>query len=396
MSKSRRITTYVEKDLQKKMVLLAGPRQCGKTTLANQLIERIGGEYYSWDVDEHRRLIRNSMLSEGAKLWVLDELHKNRHWRNWLKGQFDLHHKEHQILVTGSARLDLYSRGGDSLQGRYFLCRLHPFTFGEFSGFATLEDLDLIPKLPYDPPQGARAVLQDMMQLGSFPEPLLSGSQQEADRWRLAYSSRVIQEEVRSLEQIRDLDKMQMLFERLPATVSSVLSLNSLREDLEVAFETVRNWIAVFERMYFCFRIAPFGPPRLKAVKKEQKLYLWDWCYAQEPSQRFENLIALHLLRLQHWCEDIHGQSTELRYFRTTLGHEVDFVLLRNRKPWIVVEAKLSEQPLDRNLKYFLERVKVPYAFQVHLHGTKDYRVEDINGCQVRILPAEKLLANLP
>ena len=394
--KERTIAPLVQEDLLEKMVFVAGPRQCGKTTLAEGVLQRIGGSYYSWDIDAHRRLLRKSQVDEASRLWVFDELHKFRSWRNWLKGLYDLHRKTHAILVTGSARLDIYSHSGDSLQGRYFLYRLHPFTLGESLGLTPHGRSADAPLLPRDTPRNARATLEDLLELGGFPEPLLSGSARRSARWRLGYAARLVREEIRDLENLRDLDKLELLYDRLPATVGSVLSINSLREDLEAAFDTVRSWIGIFDRIYATFRVAPFGAPRIKAVKKEQKLYLWDWPRVEAPGPRFENLIAFHLLRFVHWLEDAEGVKAELRYFRTTVGHEVDFVVIRNSKPWLAVEVKLDDRPLDRSLKYLLERVKIPYAFQVSLHGTKDWRSPDINGCRIRVLPAARLLANLP
>ncbi len=391
----RRMTSLIESDLKDKMVLLSGPRQCGKTTLAEQILEKRGGAYYNWDVDAHRRLIRNSMLDETARLWVLDELHKFRSWRNWLKGMYDLHRRHRQILVTGSARLDLYRRGGDSLQGRYYFHRLHPFTLSELES-AKFKGSSAITELHTRERSGSQKALADLMRLGGFPEPLFAGSQTKADRWRLAYSSRLVREDIRDLERVQDLDKMELLYERLPECVGSVLSINSLREDLEVAFPTVKNWIDILDRTCATFRVAPFGSPRLKAVKKEQKLYLWDWARVDNPAARFENMVAVHLLRLVHWMQDVEGIPAELRYFRSVVRHEVDFVILKKTVPWMAVEVKWQNQPLDSGLRYFLQRTEVAFAFQISYEGTQDYVPARINGCRVRILPACRFLMNLP
>ena len=174
------------------------------------------------------------------------------------------------------------------------------------------------------------------------------------------------------------------------------LSLNSLREDLDISQPTVARWMDILEKFYFIFRLLPFGGPKIRAVKKEQKLYLWDWARIEKLSAKFENLVAVHLLRFQHWCEDILGERIEIRYFRDTVGHEVDFIVLRNRKPWMAIEVKESDHGLDSNLKYLLHRVKIPYAFQLSLRGEKDYRVADINGCKIRIMPALRFLIQLP
>ncbi len=378
------------------MVFVAGPRQCGKTALARRILGRRAGAYFSWDVAEHRKALRDGLLPADAPLWVFDELHKLRTWRNWLKGIYDLHGDEHEILVTGSGRLDAFRRGGDSLQGRYFLHRMHPFTLSELCGVAAEVDPDTLGRLETGAPQGAAEQLRALSRLGGFPEPLLGASDRDAARWRLSYGARLIREDLRDLEAIRDLDRVELLFDRLPDLVGSLLSVNALRGDLEVAFETVAAWLSALERLYAVFRVAPYGPPRIKAVKKSQKIYFWDPARVPEPGARAENLVLLHLLRLVHYLEDAHGERAELRFFRDAAGHEVDAVILRRRRPWMAVEVKLDDRPLDRSLRYLVQRVDIPWAFQVSLHGTVDRRIPDAGRHGVRLVPATRFLANLP
>lgn len=392
----RRVEGIIKKDLGKKMVLLSGPRQCGKTTLAEGLLKQTKGAYYNWDIDKHKKIIRNSEFDLTSKLWVFDEVHKYKYWRNWLKGVFDLHKAKHKILVTGSARLDIYSRGGDSLQGRYYFHRLHPFTLSEVLNIK-VNDFEKIPELEIEVnAKSTLGTLNDLMKYGGFPEPFCSRSEEEASRWRLSYGTRLIREDIRDLENIFNLDKMELLYEHLPFTVGSILSINSLREDLEVNFRTVKNWIDIFERNYICFKVSPFGSSKIKSVKKESKLYFWDWGLIEKRPAKFENLIAVHLLRLCHWVTDIYGQKTELRYFRDIRGKEVDFIILKKGLPWMAVEVKEREQDLDSNLKYLLERTKIPYAFQVHLEGNKFKRLPNINESVIHIVPAYTFLSNLP
>jgi predicted AAA+ superfamily ATPase len=393
----RRITSKIEEDLVK-MVLLAGPRQCGKTTLAKALVEKYKGRFYSWDDDEDRKLITASKLDFDKQFWAFDELHKYRQWRNWLKGKYDKFAEHKKIIVTGSAKLDVYSRGGDSLQGRYFLHHLHPFTYSELLNLNIQDEIESIPLMQKNCRD--QKAIEALMRFGGFPEPLLRGSERQAKRWRNSYAARLIREDVRDLENIIQLDKMEILYNHLPHTVGSPLSINSLREDLEVSFESVRDWINIFENIYACFRLSPLGGKKIlkniRAVKKEQKLYLWDSAMVEDEAARFENLIALHLLRFSHWLEDIYGEKSELRYFRDTRRHEVDFVLMKAGKPWMAVEVKLAEQNIDPNLIYLLERVKIPYAFQIHLRGSNHWHLEDIKGSKISLMPAAKFLANLP
>jgi hypothetical protein len=377
------------------MVFVAGPRQCGKTTLAESLLAQIGGAYFTWDDESHRRALRGRLLPEDAPLWVFDELHKMRAWRGWLKGVVDLDKKRHQKLVMGSARLDAYGRGGDSLQGRYLMTRMHPFTLSELCAAAPAAP-EQLPEFPVPAPKAATEQLEALLRLGGFPEPLLSASDRRAGRWRLAYGTRLVREEVRELESLHDLDKVELLFERLPAVVGSQLSINALREDLEVAFATVASWLTVLEKLYAIFRVPPFGTPRIKAVKKSAKLYCWDWARVDDPGARFENLVMLHLLRFVHYLEDVHGEKAELRYVRDVVGHEVDALVLRKGRPWLAVEIKLEDRPLAPGLAYFLERVSVPFAVQISLRGGMDRRLSPIGKCQVRAMPAAKFLMNLP
>ena len=214
----RYLESQVRRDLARKMVFLSGPRQVGKTTLARRLPGAPRG-YLSWDIAEHReRILRREL--PVSKLWAFDEIHKYRSWRNYLKGLYDGRPPGQQILVTGSARLELYRFGGDSLQGRYHLLRLHPFSAVEL-GLKSASDL------------------RDLLTLGGFPEPFLGGSQVEAKRWSREHRNRLIHEDVVSLERVEDLGNLELLALRLPERVGSPLSINAVREDLQVSHKAV-------------------------------------------------------------------------------------------------------------------------------------------------------------
>ncbi|MBI3048680.1 MAG: ATP-binding protein [Acidobacteria bacterium] len=360
----------VRRDLAKKMVFVAGPRQVGKTTLARSLPGADAG-YLNWDVAEHReRILRRQLPS--AKLWVFDELHKYRSWRNYLKGLFDSRRTGQQILVTGSARLEFYRFGGDSLQGRYHLLRLHPLSVAELGVTKPAE-------------------LRDLLMLGGFPEPYFSGSEVEARRWSRDHRTLLIREEVATLERVQDLGNLELLMLRLPELVGSPLSINALREDLQVAHKTVVHWLQILERLYAIFRVAPFGAPRIRAVKKEQKHYHWDWSVVPEPLVRFENLVAGHLLKWVHYEQDARGRDLELRYFRDTDRREVDFVVIERRVPRLMVECKWGEAEVDRALRYLKARFPNCEAWQVSANGTKDYVTPD----DIRVAPVMRLLPAL-
>ena len=366
----RYLTTQVRRDLARKMVFVGGARQVGKKTLARSLLRSDRG-YLNWDVAEHReRILRGELPS--SKTWVFDELHKYRLWRGFLKGLYDGPGRKHKILVTGSARLDLYRHGGDSLQGRYHYLRLHPFSAAEL-------DIE------------TRGDFLELMELGGFPEPALGGSKVEARRWSREYRTRLIRDDLASLERVQDLGRLELLMLRLPELVGSPLSVNALREDLQVSHKTVSKWLDMFERLYAIFRLPPFGAPRLRAVKKEQKHYHADWSLVIEPSLRFENLVAAHLLKWVHFEEDTKARDLELRYFRDVTGREVDFVVTENGKPLLFIECKWSDDTLSPSLRYLKERFPECRALQLSAVGTNDY--ESPNG--VRVQPALPFLRTL-
>lgn len=389
---TRRLTNPIYEDLKKKMVWLAGPRQCGKTTLSEEILDKVPGHYYNWDSDEDQKSIRDTKLDPNVKLWVFDEIHKYRLWRNWLKGVYDKNKKERQILVTGSARLDLFSKGGDSLQGRYLFYRLHPLTMTEALQSKCLDYKDL----HFENLTGAKEVLAGLLKFGGFPEPYLGQNERDSDRWRLGYSRRLFREDVKDLDLVKNIEGITLLYQHLEKTVSSILSINSLKEDLNVNFATVKNWISILDNLYATFRLSPYGSPRIKAVKKEQKLYLWDYGKVLDIGSRFENLMAQHLLRLCHWIEDIEGKECELRYVRDDYGKETDFIVLKSGKPLFLVECKVKHKEINKNLRYFLERLPVSQAFQVSLEGEEDYEVKLDGNKNIRVIPAYRFLSIIP
>jgi hypothetical protein len=357
-----RVPRYLEapirKALDRKMVFIGGPRQVGKTTLGLTLL---GGEadethpaYLNWDHPGVPPRLRSAELPAGEPLLLFDEIHKYARWRNLLKGIYDTEKGRRRIVVTGSARLDYYRKGGDSLAGRYRYFRLHPFSLREFSRSPTPADVDVL------------------LKFGGFPEPLFVRDDAEHRIWARDRLSRVVREDLRDLERVREITLVEHLVDLLPSRVGSPLSIKSLREDLEVDHKTVERWLQILENLYVCFRLSPYGPPRIRAVKKERKLYLWDWSGIDDEGPRFENLVASQLLKYCHWVEDTQGHVMELRYLRDTDGREVDFVVMRDRKPLFAVECKSGEKAVSPALRYVAERTAIPRFFQVH-RGTRSF-----------------------
>ena len=224
-----------------------------------------------------------------------------------------------------------------------------------------------------------------LLRFGGFPEPFLRGTERHWRRWQRERLGRVVHDDVRDLERVREISLFELLVEALPSRVGSPLSVKSLREDLEVAHDTAERWLGILENLYVCFRISPFGAPRIRAVKKERKLYLWDWSAVPDPGSRLENLVASHLLKLCHFREDTEGHRMELCFLRDTDAREVDFVVLENRKPLFAVEVKTGERAVSPSVRYFKQRTRIPRWYQVHL-GDKDVVVDG-----VRILPLATL-----
>ncbi len=365
---ARYLEPYIFEFLKEKMVLLGGPRQVGKTTLALHFLESNATKYpehlydvnatkynethpgyLNWDNPIIPPQLTKAQLPPGQPLLVLDEIHKYLKWRNLIKGLYDTNKSKVKFLVTGSARLDYYRKGGDSLQGRYYYLRLHPFSLREYNPNPTNEDF------------------KRLLQFGGFPEPLFKANEDHHRLWERQRLSRVIRDDLRDLERVKDISLIEILVDLLPSKVSSPLSIKSIREDLSVDHKTVERWLQILENLYICFRIPPYGAPKIRAVKKEQKLYLWDWSVIESIGARFENLVACQLLKYCHFLEDTKGHIMELRYIRDTDKREIDFVVIKDRVPLFAVECKTGEKAVGSSLHYFSERTKIPTFYQVHM-----------------------------
>jgi len=375
MGISRYLEPAVREGLKRHMVFIGGPRQVGKTTLALGFLGRRADErhpaYLNWDHPGVPPGLRRGELPPGEPLLVLDEIHKYARWRNLLKGIYDTEKSRLKIIVTGSARLDYYRKGGDSLVGRYRYFRLHPFSLREMS------------RTP------ERADLEALLRFGGFPEPLFAQNETAHRIWRRDRIARVVREDLRDLEHVREISLVEHLTDMLPSKVGSPLSVKSLREDLQIDHKTAERWLQILENLYVCFRVSPYGPPRVRAVKKERKLYLWDWSSVEDAGPRFENLVGSQLLKYCHWVEDTEGYAMELRYLRDTDRREVDFVVLKDRRPLFAVECKSGEKAVSPAVRYFAERTPIPRFYQTHL-GERHY----ITG-KVTVLPFIELCREL-
>jgi len=362
----RYIEPYVRADLHRKMVFVGGPRQVGKTTMAKNILAREdkGGRYLNWDYDEDRQDILAKKWSSEDRLLVLDELHKFPRWKNWLKGLYDVTGEVHSLLVTGSARLDVYRRGGDSLLGRYHYWRLHPFTLDEIpTGIS---------------PQDAFARL---MSVGGFPEPFLDNNEREARRWRRERYDRVIREDVRDLESIRNIQSLSLFLDLLRTRVGGMVILSNLAGDIQISPKTVKNWLEILERMYLVFTVRPYTKSLPRAIQKPPKVYFFDnGDVLGDEGARFENLVASSLLKRLHFLEDRDGFRCELRYIRDKEGREVDFAIIKEGILEELVEVKYSDDTLSKHLAYYAQRLHPKKVTQIVAKLKRPY---DTNGIRI-------------
>ena len=333
------------------MVFVGGPRQVGKTTLAKAILSSNypSGRYLNWDFDDDRQDILQKKWSSDQKLLVFDELHKFPRWKTWVKGIYDVSHELHSFLITGSARLDIYRRGGDSLMGRYHYWRLHPFTLDEVPRGISPEE-----------------AFHRLMTVGGFPEPFLDGDERAARRWRRERFDRVLREDIRDLEQVRNIQLLGMFLDMLRHRVGGLVTLSNLAGDLEISPKTAKTWLEVLERMYLVFSVRPYIKSLPRAVLKPPKVYFFDnGDVIGDEGARFENLIATSLLKRLHFLEDRDGYRYELRYIRDKEGREVDFLIVKEGKIEELIEVKFSEDNISNSLRYYAERLNPPKATQI-------------------------------
>lgn len=338
------------------MVFVGGPRQCGKTTLARAMLAPSAPRpdlYLSWDDEDDQQVLLKRQWRDLDQLIVMDELHKFSRWKNWLKGVYDTKPAGQRILVTGSARLDIYRRGGDSMLGRYHYWRLHPFCLDE---------------LP--PGINAKEGLQRLLTVGPFPEPFCENDAQFTRRWRRERFDRILRDDLRDLEPLRHLSALRQFVEALRRRVGSLVVFANIARELQVSPKTLVHWLEVLERMYLIFVVWPYTKKLPRAVQKPPKVYFYDnMDVVGDAGARFENLVASHLLKRLEFYEDRSGYRFALHYVRDKEGREVNFVVTREDEVEQLVEAKWAETEIDRSLRYYHPRL-FPRQRSLQIVGT--------------------------
>lgn len=357
----------------RQMLFLMGPRQVGKTTTCLQIGQTFDRFYYfNWDNDADRLLILGGtekvadhaelkVLKDNSPLLIFDEIHKYKDWKNFLKGLFDSYPQKMHILVTGSARLDVYKKGGDSLMGRYFMYRFHPLTVGEI-----LHQEPPKNEIHKHPQQIADEDFQALWEFGGYPDPYLKREKRFFNRWQNLRFQQLFQEEVRDLTRIQELGQLEILAKILRNQVGQQTSYDSLAKHVRVSGNTIRNWTSLLSSLYYCFEVRPWSKNVTRSLLKEPKYYLWDWSQIEDRGSRAENFVASHLLKAIHFWTDYGFGNYGLYYLRDKEQREVDFLVTKDDKPWFLVEVKYAYTPqMSKSLAYFQEMTKAPHAFQV-------------------------------
>ena len=354
------------------MIFLIGPRQAGKTTvslMAKEFTSQFA--YLNWDNLDHRKIILEGVngvasfagldkLTSETPIIVFDEIHKYGKWKTFLKGFFDTYKGKVNIIVTGSSRLDIYKKGGDSLMGRYFSYRLHQLSLAE------LGRIDLSKKEINDSFQSKNQDFEKLLKNGGFPEPFLKNDSRFLNRWKTLRQEQLIKEDIRDLSRIQELGQIELLAEILKHQAGQLTNYSKLSNKINVSSDTIRRWIKTLQGFFYCFTIQPWSKNIPRSLIKEPKTYLWDWINVDEEGSRAENLIASHLLKAVHYWTDCGLGQYALWFIRDKEKREVDFLVSRDKKPWFLVEVKLSSKGgVSKNLVYFQEKVKAKHAFQV-------------------------------
>ncbi|MFK8082480.1 MAG: ATP-binding protein [Granulosicoccus sp.] len=366
-------------DLGKKILLVTGPRQCGKTTLSQMLDPDY--QYLNYDLSEHRLIIRDKTWDRAKNVIILDELHKMDSWKSWLKGIVDVEGMPPALIVTGSARLSAFRKVGDSLAGRHFEFRLHPFDLKEI---LTMSELS------------AGESFNRLLKVGGFAEPFLDGTIAFHNRWKRSHIDLILKEDLITLTAVRDIQSIEILIELLRSRVGSPVSANSLARDLGKSPNTIKNWLALLEDLYVIFKIVPWHKNVARALLKEPKYYFYDnGLVMGDEGLRLENLVACALIKNIHFELDAKGEEFSLHYVRNKEGKEVDFVVVKNGEPATLIEVKWNDTAFSKSLRSFFKSSDKTTALIKRIQVVGKLTTAQSWPSGDRVEPAIDFLANL-
>ncbi len=400
------VSLWKELSSQKQMIFLTGPRQVGKTTLSKEIARNYSNNlYFNWDILENKRkLIKNptffqniNRVNSSKPFIVFDEIHKHKNWKNYLKGIYDEFKDEYIFLVSGSGRLDVYQKGGDSLAGRYFLFHLFPFTAAElntkrrsFESFVKnpLQDFGITDK------KITKKNWDKLSLFGGFPEPFTKESKTFLTKWSTSYYKQLIREDIRDFAGIKRIDAIEVLFSLLPSKVGSPLSINNIAQDIQAAFGSVKEWLKLLESLYLIFMIEPWTKKIRRAILKEKKLYFFHYPEIKDPGAKFENMAAVELLRAVSAWNDYGFGRFKLHYIKNKDKLEADFLIAENQRPLLLIEAKLSEDTPAKSLLYFQKALNIPAVQLVAKENVFKYFKNGDN--RLLVITAHQWLSSLP
>lgn len=393
------VTKHLSEDQQ--MLFLAGPRQVGKTTISMNT-EALTDNfcYLNWDNQDHRRIliagpeaiskfVLKDRIQNKLPILVCDELHKYSKWKILLKGLYDTYKEQFHIIVTGSARLSIFKRGGDSLMGRYFPYRIHPLSIAECLT-QTLPSSEI-----RQPQMVGKELLQNLLDFGGFPEPFLKQNPRFTMRWQKLRQEQLLREDIRDLNQIQEIQQLELLAELIKEQSGQLTSYSNFSQKIGVGVTTVCRWLEILTSFYFCFKIKPWSKHVSRSLIKNPKYYLWDWSIIQDPGSKAENFVAAHLLKAVHFWTDCGLGDYDLYFVRDKEKREVDFLVTKNNQPWFLVEVKSSQnRSLSSNLAIFQIQTQAKHAFQV-VFDMPDTNKDCFQYTMPIIIPVQSFLAQL-
>lgn len=387
----------------RQMIFVMGPRQSGKTTVAQRLVEEHPhGLYLNWDnMNDRDRIVQGpnavaqslplDVLSLEKPLIVFDELHKFKQWRDFLKGFYDSYPHKCHIIVTGSAKLDVFNRGGDSLMGRYFPFHFHPLSVAELAQRSFHSTQEYWPQ----PQPLEEEAFDALWKFGGYPDPFLKRTDSFSRRWKTLRSQQLFSEDIRDLTRIQEIDKLELLATKLTQQVGALTSYQTLANQLRVSDNTIRNWLETLKILYYCFSIKPWSANITRALLKEPKYYLWDWSLCDHEGMRAENMMALHLLKAIHYWNDSGLGHYQLHFIRDKEKREVDFLVTKNHHPWLLLEVKLSHnQGISNALRYFHALLNPSFTFQA-VFNLPYVSKSCFETHEIQIVPFKTLLSQL-
>lgn len=382
----------------RQMAFVTGPRQVGKTTTCRDHADA----YVDWDnIDDREQILAGpaklaerlelNRLSKTIPVALFDELHKYPRWKQFLKGFFDTFADRVRIIITGSSRLDVYRRGGDSLMGRYFLYRMHPFSVAE----TMTQDLPDTKRIIRPPRKIKTADFEALWVHGGYPEPFLKRDMRFSRRWQSLRLEQLVREDIRDLTQIQQLDQLELLVKLLASRSAHQLVYANLARDIRVSIDTVRRWIDVLRNLHLGFLVRPWFRNVSRSLRKEPKWFLRDWASIENTGDKAETFVACHLLKAVDGWNDMGLGKFELGYLRDKEKREVGFLVARDGKPWFLAEVKHHEESMSAALRYYQDHLEAPFAFQILINA------EYVDGdCFARpggpvVVPARTFLSQL-